>query len=222
MIKKFQILSTKTLDFHQSQVFSKNLQIVYRDFISIKPLDFNYIPQQNDLIVFTSQNAVTIVFKKNPTIVNDMVCVGEKTAKYIEHLFHKKPKIIAHSSKELAQEIIKANYPSITFFNGNLRREELPLLLLSNNIDFKEIMVYKTLLTSHTITSHFDGMIFFSPSGVESYLKKNQFSKNTLIFAIGNTTADFIKQKGSECIISERPTTESLIETVNYYFNNKK
>ncbi len=219
--EKFKILSTKVLTKEHKQHFSTNLEIIDQDFISIEPIHFNFTPQTNDLIVFTSQNAVKAVTQKTSTIENDIVCVGEKTAKLIENQFQKKPKIIGNSSKQLAQEIIKTHYSSILFFSGNLRRDELPHILQSKNIDFKEITVYKTIPQPHTLFQHFDGMIFFSPSGVESYLKNNQFSKNTLIFAIGDTTADFIKQKGSECIISKKPTLESLIETVNYYFNNK-
>ncbi|MFV0237369.1 MAG: uroporphyrinogen-III synthase [Flavobacteriales bacterium] len=219
---KFKILSTKVLKTDQKQLFSTNLEIIDRNFISIEPLDFSFIPKKKDLIVLTSQNAVKAVFKKIPVIENELVCVGEKTAQLIEKLFHKKPKIISTSSKHLAQEIIKMHYSSIVFFSGNLRREELPVFLTSKNINFKEVTVYKTTYQPHILSHHFDGMIFFSPSGVESYLKNNSFSKNTRIFAIGSTTAKFVEQKGSACTISNKSTLESLIQTVNRYFSEKQ
>ncbi|MFV0530140.1 MAG: uroporphyrinogen-III synthase [Flavobacteriales bacterium] len=219
--KTFKILSTKILDLEQKQ-FSDNLNVFYKDFISIQFLDFELPKQNTEATVFTSQNAVKAVSQKVSFIENDILCVGQKTAYLIEKLFSKKPEIISSSAKQLAQIILKENYQILTFFNGNLRRQELPLFLLSKKIDLKEITVYKTILTPHHIVQEFDGILFFSPSGVESYLKKNLFSKNTTIFAIGNTTADFIKQNGGKCIISKKPTIESVIETVNQYFNKNE
>ncbi len=218
MIKNFQILSTKTLDFNQSQVFSKNLHTVYKDFISIEPANFDIPSEKTEATVFSSQNAVYAVAQKISVIENDILCVGEKTAKCIQQKFAKTPTVILSSSKELGTHIVNSSYRSVTFYHGNLRREELPSLLTANHIDLKEIMVYKTDLTPHTITSHFDGILFFSPSGVESYLKNNLFSKNTTIFVIGNTTARYVKKHGGECIVAKDPTIESVIETVNQYF----
>ncbi len=218
MKQLIKILSTKKLTFEQKQLFSSLLTVLYKDFISIELLDFKLPLQKTEATVFTSQNAVKAVSKKTSTIENAILCVGKKTAQLIEKHFSKKPCIIENSADELAKQIIQKNYRKILFFNGNLRCETLPLLLKSKNIDLKEITVYNTTLTPHAVTHDFNGILFFSPSGVESYLRKNPFSKNTTIFAIGNTTANSIIQNGGKCIVSEEPTIESLIETVNQYF----
>ncbi len=218
MTKTINILSTKVLTIDQKQVFSNHLSVLYKDFISIQLLDFKLSLQKTEAIVFTSQNAVKAVSRKTSTIENMILCVGKKTAQLIEKHFSKKPCLIENSADELAKQIIQKNYRKILFFNGNLRRETLPFLLKSKNIDLKEVTVYNTTLTPHVLTHDFKGILFFSPSGVESYLRKNQFSKNTTIFAIGNTTANSIIQNGGKCIVSKKPTIESLIEAVNQYF----
>lgn len=222
MIKTFHILSTKTLDFNQSQAFFKSIHVVSQDFISICPESFNIPIEETELTIFSSQNAVRAVAQKISIIENDIVCVGQKTAELIQQKFMKWPTIVASSSKELGEAITASSYQSATFYHGNLRREELLSILDSHQIHLEEVTVYKTELTPHTITSLFDGILFFSPSGVESYLKNNLFSKNTTIFAIGNTTAHYIKKHGKACVVAEKPTIESLIQTVNQYFLNKK
>ena len=75
----------------------------------------------------------------------------------------------------------KENY---TFFSGNLRRDVLPTILKENKITFNEIEVYETNLTPKKISSKFDGILFFSPSAVESYLKLNTI-KDEICFCIG-------------------------------------
>src|SRR5258706_9822828 len=40
----------------------------------------------------------------------------------------------------------------------------------------------------------YDGILFFSPSGVESFFNTNEVNEQTILFAIGNTTATEIKK----------------------------
>ena len=121
-------------------------------------------------------------------------------------------------------EIISLIYKqeNFTFFSGNLRRDILPNTLKENGIIFNEIEVYETSITSKKITSKVDGILFFSPSAVESYLKSNTI-KNEICFCIGETTAEalvptFRDIKIKNIIIAEKPSVENVIEEVIYYF----
>jgi uroporphyrinogen-III synthase len=113
-------------------------------------------------------------------------------------------------------EIITLIYSneSYTFFSGNLRKETLPKALSEANVKYNEIQVYETTLTPQKIKTTVDGILFFSPSGVESYLKDNKI-KNEICFCIGNTTAEALeKNKVKNIVIANQPSVEDVIEDV--------
>lgn len=190
------------------------------DFIQIRFVDFN--PDNlGNLLLFTSQNAVKSVLqhpKVNCLKSIPCICVGEKTA---ELLSENNWKVIYY--EEYAVDL--GNYISknclndrITFFSGNLRRDILPNVLKKNKIQHNEIPVYQTVLHSEKINFLQKAILFFSPSGVQSFLQKNRFS-DEIIFCIGETTADEALKHTKNCIISEKPTIDSLINSVIVYFS---
>ena len=68
------------------------------------------------------------------------------------------------------------------------------------------------------MTSKQDGILFFSPSGVESYFKLNSIKDETC-FCIGETTAEALENKKvKNIIISEKPSVESVITQVIEYY----
>lgn len=117
-------------------------------------------------------------------------------------------------------EIITLIYSteSFTFFSGNLRRDVLPTILKENKITFNEIEVYETNLTPKKTNAKPDGILFFSTSAVESYLKWNTI-KDEFCFCIGETTAASLEHKKIKNIgIAEKPTIENVIsEVIEYY-----
>ena len=60
-------------------------------------------------------------------------------------------------------------------------------------------------------------ILFFSPSGVASYLKDNTIKKETC-FCIGETTAEALQKITKNVIIAKNPTIEDVIEEcINEY-----
>ena len=110
-------------------------------------------------------------------------------------------------------EIITLIYSneSYTFFSGNLRKETLPKALKEAKITFNEIQVYETTLTPQKIKSPLEAILFFSPSGVESYLKENTIKKE-LCFCIGETTAEALPKTVKNIIVAAQPSIEDVIE----------
>ena len=102
---------------------------------------------------------------------------------------------------------------SYTFFSGNLRKETLPKALKEAKLNFNEIQVYETTLTPQKIKTAVDGILFFSPSGIESYLKENKI-KNEICFCIGETTAEALDKITKNIIVADQPTIEDVIEDV--------
>jgi uroporphyrinogen-III synthase len=218
-----QILSTKILSDNQKQALeSANFNVIEADFIQIKNQKFE-LKEINDNLIITSQNAAQSLLLQpdcDALKTKNVFCVGLKTKILLsESGFN----VIAYTgyASDLA-EIITLIYAneSYTFFSGNLRKETLPKALKEAKIKFNEIQVYETSLTPQKISSpnpskggdkNFDGILFFSPSGVESYLKENTIKKE-LCFCIGETTADALPKTVKNIIIAAQPSIEDVIE----------
>ncbi len=106
---------------------------------------------------------------------------------------------------------------SFTFFCGNIRRDFLPDALRLVQITLDEVEVYETRLTTHKIIFGQNGILFFSPSGVRSYLQENKIDKE-ICFCIGTVTAEALKGVTPNIIIANQPTVESTItKCIEYY-----
>ena len=221
------ILSTKTLSAIQKQVLlDQSIQVIEADFIKTENASFE-LKNLNKNLIFTSQNAVLSILQ-HPKIeelkLKTVFCVGLKTKELLNENGFTVEAYTGYA-EDLA-EIITLVYSdeSYTFFSGNLRRDTLPEMLTENGISFNEIKVYDTTLTPHKITEKVDGILFFSPSAVTSYLKKNTLA-NEKLFCIGNTTADALRNVLSETKIKNiktayQPSVENVIEQVIEYYNN--
>lgn len=225
MEKQTSILSTKTLSSQQRKMFiDSDIDILEEDFIQIENNNFE-LKNINENLIFSSQNAVLSLMEhrnweqlKNKNVF----CVGIKSKELLEQNGFKVDVYMDYAS-ELAEIItLIYNKETFTFFSGNLRKETLPKALKDAQIKFNEIEVYQTKLVSFKISSaeKFDGVLFFSPSGVESYLKDNKIKSETC-FCIGETTANALEKITKNIIISQIPTIEDVIvEVLEHYKNN--
>ncbi|WP_340075969.1 uroporphyrinogen-III synthase [Leptobacterium sp. I13] len=220
-MSKARVLSTKKLTPSQRHLLlNADISVVEHAFIKIEPILFE-IKQLHRNIIFTSQNAVKSVLKqRSAQELKDkyIFCVGEKTKL---KLIEKGLKIIenAQNSFDLAQKIIKKhkNRP-FSFFCGNLKREELPQVLKQNKIAYNEIEVYKTILSPKKVKGVFDGVLFFSPSGVESYMQDNEIGIS-IAFCIGETTASELKKYTNNIVIANTPSIENVIVQAIKHFS---
>lgn len=217
-MSQISILSTKTLSVEQRQVFlDADFDLLEQDFIEIENKNFE-LKNINTNLIFSSQNALLSLMEQNgwETLKSKNVfCVGEKTKDLLEVNGFKVDVYMDYAS-ELAEIItLIYNKESYTFFSGNLRKETLPKALQDAGIIFNEIEVYQTKLAPFKISSQekFQGILFFSPSAVESYLTNNKI-KNEICFCIGYTTASALKNITKNIVIPEQPTIEDVIEAV--------
>ena len=224
MKQPIRVLSTKKLLVNQKQfLLNANISLVEADFISINQKKVN-IETINENLIFTSQNAVLSLIENledTDTIEllkkKNVFCVGMKTKGLLEENGFN---VIAYTgyAADLA-EIITLIYgkEKFTFFSGNLRRDTLPDALKEAKIVFNEIEVYQTILNPQKVNGTFDGILFYSPSGIQSYLKDNKINKETC-FCIGTTTADALENITNNVIIANQPTVENvIIQCINFY-----
>ncbi|OYQ38316.1 uroporphyrinogen III synthase [Flavobacterium cyanobacteriorum] len=216
------ILSTKKLlPNHKQYLLNAGLSIIEADFISIalkKPAAGAF----NQNFIFTSSNAFKSFLASEEAMKyagRKIFCVGSKTKEVIEQAGFK-----VEACEDYAEELAKVITESyregtFTFFSGSMRRDTLPEALKNADVDFNEIEVYDTVLTPHEIKAPLDGLLFFSPSGVESYLQKNEI-KNETCFCIGTTTAAALKGITVNLVTASKATVENVIvQCINYYKN---
>lgn len=180
----------------------------------------------NTTVIFTSITAVETVAEnlqnKNPGW--KIFCIGNTTKKSVEKTFGEASIIAtADNATELAEKIIshKSSIDEAYFFCGDKRRNELPELLLENNIALNEVEVYTTTILKSEIKKEYDAVLFFSPSAVEGFFENNSVKEKTVLFAIGNTTAEAIKKfTKNKIVISDKAGKEDLVEKVISFFEN--
>lgn len=214
------VLSTKKLSPTQKNLLlNAGLGLVEYDSIKIEFLDFHPKDELIKNAIITSKNAAKAVVKKGLKLQN-CFCVGEKTATLLkENNFQTVEQ--ENYGKDLAEKII-SNYAEehFTFFCGNLHREEIPSALVKHGVKFKEIEVYKTRLNIQVFQQEFDGILFFSPSAVQSFASKNDF-KNSRVFCIGKTTAKEAGKYTNNIKTATKPSIENVIVQVVNFFKEK-
>lgn len=208
--------------------------ITSENFISIKPVIskeleeavFPLTEQPDKNILFTSKHAVEIVAKhylsQLPSSWKIFCLSGATKRTVISYFKENKIRATADNAQALSEIILQQkDLEEVIFFCGNKRRDTLPQVFHKNNIALKEFIVYETVLTPHKIQEDYNGVLFFSPSAVESFFSVNKISSETTCFAIGETTAHAISRFCENKIrISKKPDAEIMLETVIYFFKN--
>ncbi len=178
---------------------------------------------QTATVVFTSMNAVEAVafYQVENHPAWKIYCIGTTTHQLVEKYFGAdKIAGTANDAASLAELIVKDGFTEeVIFFCGDQRRDELPLILKKNGIEVNELIVYQTITVPHKIDKSYHGILFFSPSAVAGFFQKNKLPAATILFAIGNTTANEIKKyTNNKIIISNQPGKENLVKKMMEYF----
>tara|TARA_R100000935_G_scaffold58928_1_gene100318 strand:+ start:74058 stop:74735 length:678 start_codon:yes stop_codon:yes gene_type:complete len=215
------ILSTKILTSSQKSILTNaDIKVEEYDAITIDYLTTPIDPNFKN-IIFTSQNTVKAFLQtmgaQNVKKANySAFCVGEKTKSVLEKNDINVLEMTNYGA-ELAKILVN-QYPneSFLFLCGDKRRNEIPSLLTKHKVTFKEQIVYQNNPNPITFSTDFDGILFFSPSGIESYTAKNNI-KNSVAFCIGTTTASEAQKHAKRIIIAPEPTIESVLEKAVEY-----
>ncbi|MDR0791785.1 MAG: uroporphyrinogen-III synthase [Chitinophagaceae bacterium] len=224
------ILSTQKMnDMLLQKAKEKNIVVDVLPFIRIESLVDTALSQEIKRlgaaqlnVVFTSVNAVEATIKNFDKMPDwKIACIGGATRQAVaSFLGEDKIATTALNAKQLAQKIIdKKNIQSVVFFCGKRRLDLLPETLIKSGIEVREINVYNTINTPHKIDKLYDGILFFSPSAVQSFFSLNKLNPQTIIFSIGTTTTAAIEACCANRVITcKLPEKEQIIELVIAYF----
>ncbi|MBA3829193.1 MAG: uroporphyrinogen-III synthase [Taibaiella sp.] len=232
MAIKHRILSTASLPQPLIELVELNrLAIDVVPFIKINSLVSKSLSQQ---VLSLYDHPIRAVFTSAQSVIHlphaagiawDIYCIGNATLDAVNVTFPGAHIAgTADNAKQLAQIIIDDNSDKdILFFCGDIRRDDLPDALTHAGIAVKEIIVYHTELTPQRIQQYYDAVLFFSPSGVQSFFSLNSVPDTTTLFAIGSTTADTIKQytTANNIITGYKPGKYILINTLLAHFQQQ-
>lgn len=224
--KENKIFSTKTLSLTQKTMISPELGVSMSDFITIRYNRLRPVLVKEPIknVVITSQNAVEALlnsFTRTELRFTNIYCVGRRTKRLIEKKIGKVTQV-ENSAESLADYLVKnLKEKEITFFTSNKRRDELPAILEKNDILVNEVECYKTILTPRVMDNGVLAVLFYSPSGIESFLQDNK-PLGKIAFCIGGTTAEEAKKHFDQVIVAKIATVESVLNAVNTYFHELK
>ncbi len=174
-------------------------------------------------VVFTSMNAVEAVAAQVSEVPAwKIYSMGNTTRKLIEEAWGA-GKIVAtaENAQRLGERLIDDGVEKILFFCGNIRRDELPNKIRSEGGEVEEIIVYETAEQPTRLLKEYDGILFFSPSAVNSFFKNNKAAQRTHLFAIGKTTADTLRPFANrKIIVANASDKEELTRQAIDYLSN--
>ncbi|SHK11064.1 uroporphyrinogen-III synthase [Epilithonimonas mollis] len=170
---------------------------------------------KNNSLIFTSVNGVKAFFENGfspnenfaePKNYNKIYVVGSQTKKELrKHNFGTFK--LCKNAQELSQFITENSVnEKFLHFCGDIALDILDEKLPLQNISYKKIPVYKTELLYPKIDEKYQAIVFFSPSGVRSFAKFNQFG-DVKIFSIGKTTTSEIKKLTDNKVITSSKNT---------------
>ena len=213
------VLSTKKLRFHQlERLMAAQCDVVDYDALQIEIQPFS-IPKKPNYWVFSSQNAVRS-FLANPTASahqNPILCVGEKTKLLLEENEQKVIKT-AQNMLELV-DFIQKTMKNEHFLHicGNRKLADFAAGMQKVGISYDEVTAYHTHLVSRVQTPEPQGLLFYSPSGVESYLQTNLIGASWC-FCIGETTATAVRPMTEHLTVSPKPDADLLVAAAATHF----
>ncbi len=210
------ILSTKKLSISQKEHLLKaNLAVVDANFITTEAIPFTIPNTTIEQAIFSSQKGVKVVLDNNIKI-KKAYCVGKRTETIIKQ-HNINVVYTGDNAKELGNYIItKEHIGKFSYFCALDRLDTLPNILNLHKVQWKEIPVYKTVHTPKVYKKKFDAVLFFSPSGVNSFVKVNPIPEHS--FCIGETTANTLREYTSNYTIASKPSVENvLIKAIKYF-----
>lgn len=218
------LLSTKILpEPLQDKLMDAGWELTQYDAISVELLPVQFNPRDK-ILVFTSKHAVRACVSSNADkslLKAPCLCVGNTTASLIRQ--HGGVVLgSASSATELASLIAdKYTEKSFIYYCGDRRLDILPEVFDKLKLDWEEVIAYRTKIVERSFRGSFDGILFFSPSGVESYMTSNDIG-TAVAYCIGPTTASVIKKHTKRFKKAEPPGVEALVALVIEHSNPVK
>lgn len=221
--KEVNIYSTKSLTDDHKQLFHDDVVSQSSDFVKIglNRMTQSVLRPMPKNAIITSKNAVEALlmnFAPQELTFENIYCVGRRTKRLVERKIGK-VKHTENNAKALADYLVEfIDGTEVTYFCSDIRLDALPDTLIENNIEVNEVNAYDTKFDALKIDDSVKGVMFYSPSTVQSFKQENVVNDKMIAFCIGETTAKEARKHFEDVRIAKIPTVESVIELVNEHF----
>ncbi len=215
------VYSTKSLSEDQQKLFNENIGVESSDFvkISLNRLKPFLVRKPIENVIITSKNAVEALLQNFSAVelqFKNIYCVGRRTKRLVEKRIGPVKHVEKNAEKLAGYLVDFIEGAEVTYFCSDIRLDALPTILADNNIKVIEIEAYQTKLDAVKLNDAMEGVMFYSPSTVQSYRQEN--NAEIIAFCIGETTANEAKKHFIDIRIAKVPTVESVIELVNEHY----
>jgi len=214
------------------------LKIDWRPFIQVegvteKEFRRNRIrPDEFSAIIFTSKNAIEHFFRLCEEMRVKMsaetkyYCITEAIANYLQKfiLYRKRKVFVGTRAIDDLHNYFKRHKEKENFLLpcSNLGAKDVVAYLKKNKINFKDVMMYKTVASDLSDLSDvtYDVLVFFSPLGITSLFENfPEFKQNdTRIAVFGNSTKLAVEKAGLKVnICAPSPESPSMSMALENY-----
>lgn len=176
-----------------------SIDIHYHSFLTFKQVDLLENPS-SDVLFFSSKRAVDYYLQQtalsNKTLI---ACIGDSTKSHLETKGFQvdfvgenagKPSVV---SQKLSDWL---GTRSITIVLAKDSKQSI--LTKLDPIKTKLAVVYETVISAQKIDQSYDCYVFTSPSNVAGFLNKNLVPTDAFVIAWGETTKEYLLEKGIE------------------------
>jgi uroporphyrinogen-III synthase len=223
------VLSTRVLEDHRAERLREaGIELTHYNALSfeeiLQPESLALLPREA-ILIFSSGRAVQAYGRYFGTdhaqLPDRAYCVGAQTAGKLEKLGMSNMGM-RHNADELAQLICRERPKApLIFLSGNLRRDEIPKGLSECGLALQELPAYTTSYNEMKFNTKFQGLLFFSPSGVRSFTRRNPVGDG-MVFCLGNTTAGEARQFSQRIVTAPEPDIDLMLELVLSRLSNSE
>ncbi|MEC5158460.1 uroporphyrinogen-III synthase [Chryseobacterium sp. MP_3.2] len=206
-----------------SKKLGAEFTVDFVEVIKINPLPVKSFELKALSLIFTSVNAVDAFFSNNfkpnenfaAWNYNKIYAVGLRTKAALRKHGFGTFKVAKHA-KDLSEFIIdNSQKEKFVQFCGNLALDVLDKTLPLQNVSYRKVIVYETELLYPELSTTYDAVCFFSPSGVRSFAKQNSL-ENLMIFSIGETTSNEVRNFTNNPIMTSKESNlDDLLKLIS-------
>lgn len=215
----------------------QKVKIDFIPFIHVESVDAKHVRKQKinledyTAIIMTSRKSVDNFFRiaeemryEVPTSLK-YFCLSEAVAYYLQkYVVYRKRKIYVgkRTIKDLAKILKKHTDEKFLLPSSNMLKPAIPKQLNELELDWKQAVFYKTVVSdlTHLEDVFYDIIVFFSPSGIKSLFENfpGYEQKNTRIAVFGNSTNKAAERYGLKVNIkAPQPETPSMTMALENY-----
>ena len=175
------------------------------------------------LVVLTSRRSVEWVVRHVSQVPDwTIACMEGATQSLLQEInWGNLIQYTGNNALELAKKIAADHRINDIYFIGSDRRlAHLPDFLKAQQFNLHELVAYQTLPKKQLMEKDYDGIVFLSPSAVESFFEQHTISPETTLFSMGASSNMAIQRyTGNSIVVSPAVHQSALFETIYHHYN---